>query len=135
MLFKTSQNQRKVAEKLAEISGKSYTIFEMIKKDIYGSPKYKIITMSKNKFDLNFEKDEELIYCTIELRKKGLALYFRHRNEEYISASRFNQFSFLNNDGIFEIQMNSIQLKLKIADRKRHKKFLQRLMKCRSDIS
>lgn len=135
MLFKTSQNQRKIAEELTEISGNSYTIFEMIKKDIYGSPKYKIIAISKNKFDLNFEQDEELIYCTIELRKRGLGLYFRHRNEEYILASRFNQFSFLTNDGIFEIQMDSIQLKLKITDAKRHKKLLQRLMKCRSEIS
>ena len=135
MLFKTSQNQRKVAEELTEISGNSYTIFEMIKRDIYGSPKYKIIAMSKNKFDLNFEHDEEIVYCALELRKKGLALYFRHRNEEYILASRFNQFSFLNNDGIFEIQMDSIKLKLKVIDNKRHKKFLQRLMKCRSVIS
>lgn len=135
MLFKTSQNQRKVAEKLTEICGKAYSIFEMIKRDIYGSPKYKIIAMSSNKFGLDFEKDEELIYCTIELRKRGLALYFRHRNEEYIIASRFNQFSFLNNDGIFEIQMDFMHLRLKIAEAKRHKKFLKRLMRCRTESS
>jgi len=131
MLFKTSQNQRKVAEELIEISGKAYSIIEMFRSDIFGSPKYKILHMSSNTFNLDFEADEELIYCSIEIRKKGLALYFRHRNEEYILASRFNQFSFLNNDGIFEIQMDSTQMKLKISEEKRHKKFLQRLIRCR----
>jgi len=131
MLFKTSQNQRKVSEELTDISGNSYSIFEMFKKDIFGSPKYKIDYISSNTFGLDFEADDELIYATIEIRKKGLALYFRHRNEEYIVGSRFNQFSFLNNDGIFQVQMNSIQMKLRVSDLKGHKKFLKRLMRSR----
>ena len=131
MLFKTSQNQKKIREELTTICGKSYSLLEKIKFGFYGSPKYLIKNMSPKNFDVDFEDYNDLVYCTIELRTKGVAMYFRHKNEEYILMSRYNQISFLNNDGLLEAQVNKHMMKLKISDAKAHKKFIKSFMKSR----
>jgi hypothetical protein len=132
MLFKTSQNQKKIRESLIEISGDSYNLFEKINLGFYGSPKDLVQSMTPQTFDLNFEDYTDLVYCTIELRKKGVGIYFRFKNEEYILISRHNQISFLNNDGIFEIQANNYIVKLKVTDSNSHKKFMRKYIESRN---
>ena len=132
MLFKTSQNQKKIREELVNICGKAYTLLEKIKYGFYGSPKYLLLNIRPTSFDIDFENYNDLVYCTIEMRTKGSAIYFRHKNEEYVLMSRYNQMSFLNNDGKLEAQVNNYILKLKIADTKAHKKFMQSFMKSRN---
>ena len=46
MLFKTSQNQKKIRENLIAICGETYTLLQKIKNDIYGSPKYLLLKIS-----------------------------------------------------------------------------------------
>lgn len=132
MLFKTSQNQKKIREKLIEISGKSYHLFEKINLGFYGSPKYLVKHMTPQSFDINFEDYTDLVYCTIELRKKGVGIYFRFKNEEYILVSRYNQISFMNNDGIFEIQANNYIVKLEVTDTNSHKRFMRKYIESRN---
>jgi len=83
-------------------------------------------------FDIDFEEYNDLVYCTIEMRTKGTAIYFRHKNEEYILMSRYNQISFLNNDGIFEVQIDKFILKMKVVDAKSHKKFSRKFVESRN---
>ena len=132
MLFKTSQNQKKIRENLIAICGETYTLLQKIKNDIYGSPKYLLLKISPKNFEIDIEEYTDLVYCTFELRTKGVAVYFRHKNEEYVLMSRYNQISFLNNDEILEVQINNYTIQLKVKDSKGHKKFIRKLMERRA---
>ena len=132
MLFKTSQNQKKIRENLFAICGNPYTLAEKIKKGFYGSPKYLLLKISPKSFEIDFEEYTDLVYCTFELRTKGAAVYFRHKNEEYVLMSRYNQISFLNNDGVLEVQINDYTIKLKVVDSKDHKKFIRKFLESRN---
>ncbi|MDC3029971.1 hypothetical protein OA183_01115 [Flavobacteriales bacterium] len=132
MLFKTSQNQKKIRENLFDICGNPYSLAQKIKNRFYGSPKYLLLKISPKNFEIDFEEYTDLVYSTFELRTKGLAAYFRHKNEEYILMSRYNQISFLNNDGLLEVQLNDYTIKLKVVDSKGHKKFIRKLIESRN---
>ena len=133
MLFKTSQNQQKIRENLLAICGNTYTLAQKIKNGIYGSPKYLLLKISPKNFEIDFEEYTDLVYCTFEVRTKGVAVYFRHKNEEYILMSRYNQISFLNNDGVLEVQINDYTIKLKVVDSKGHKKFIRKIIESRNN--
>jgi hypothetical protein len=135
MLFKKSQDQKKISQKVEEITGTSYSILEIFKEKLDGSPKYQLLDISKNNFDIDIENYTDLVYATIELRKKGLVIYFRYKNEEYQLACHFNQVSYLSNDGKFDLQTDSHQLKLKVKDLKRHHIFIRNWIKCKSKLS
>ena len=135
MLFKKSQDQKKISQKVEEITGTSYSILEIFKEKLDGSPKYQLLDISKNNFDIDIENYTDLVYATIELRKKGLVIYFRYKNEEYQLACNFNQVSYISNDGKLDLQTDSHQLKLKVKDLKRHHLFLRNLIKCKSECS
>ena len=133
MLFKTSQNQQKIRENLLAICGNTYTLAQKIKNGIYGSPKYLLLKISPKNFEIDFEEYTDLVYCTFEIRTKGVAVYFRHNNEEYILMSRYNRISFLNNDGVLEVQVNDYTIKLKVVDSKGHKKFIRKFIESRNN--
>ena len=131
MLFKTSQNQKKIRENLFAICGNPYSLLQKIKNGFYGSPKYLLLKISPKNFEIDFEEYTDLVYCTFELRTKGIAVFFRHKNEEYVLMSRYNQISFLNNDGMLEVQINNYTITLKVVDSKGHKKFLRNFFESR----
>ena len=133
MLFKTSQNQQKIRENLLAICGNTYTLAQKIKNGIYGSPKYLLLKISPKNFEIDFEEYTDLVYCTFEVRTKGVAVYFRHKNEEYILMSRYNQISFFNNDGVLEVQINNFTIKLKVVYSKGHKKFIRKFIESRNN--
>ena len=64
MLFKTSQNQKKIKENLIAICGETYTLLQKIKHNIYGSPKYLLLKISPKDFEIDFEEYTDLVYCT-----------------------------------------------------------------------
>lgn len=132
MLFKTSQNQKKIRENLFAICGNPYTLVQKIKNDFYGSPKYLLLKISPKNFEIDFEEYTDLVYCTFELRTKGVAVYFRHKNEEYVLMSHYNKISFLNNDGVLEVQINNYTIKLKVVESKAHQKFIRKLIESRN---
>ena len=109
MLFKTSQNQKKIRESLIAICGNSYTLAQKIISSFFGSPKYLLLKISPKSFEIDFENYTDLVYCTFELRTKGVAVYFRHKNEEYVLMSRYNQISFLKNDRILDCIYSEIK--------------------------
>ena len=131
MLFKTSQNQKKIRENLFAVCGNPYSLLKKIKNGFYGSPKYLLLKISPKSYEIDFEEYTDLVYCTFELRIKGIAMYFRHKNEEYVLMSRYNQVSFLNNDGTLEVQQSNYTIKLKVVDSKGHKKFLRKFIESR----
>ena len=67
MLFKTSQNQKKMRENLSNICGNPFSLINKIKKGYYGSPKYLLIKIEPKSFEIDFEKYTDLVYCTFEI--------------------------------------------------------------------
>ena len=61
-----------------------------------------------------------------------MAVYFRYKNEEFILMSRYNQISFLNNDGILELQINNHNIILKVLEIKSHNKFIRKFVEVRN---
>ena len=96
----------------------------------------------KNWFsDLNFIYSErrKLIWelattlnCNFEIKKEGLAMYFRIVNEEYALVGRFNQITFQTSDHCFELQINGIAIKTEILNPKAHLAFLKNYYKYRT---
>ena len=134
MLFKKSQDQKKISQKVEEISGSSFSVLEILKEKLNGSPKHLLLHINKNDFDIDIENYTDLVYAAIELRKKGIVIYFRYKNEEYQLACNYNQVSYISNDGKFDLQTDSHQLKLKVKDLKRHHLFIRNLIKCKAEF-
>ena len=90
MIFKTSIDRKIKDFEITKITGQSYSIFEKIRLGIYGSPKYKIIDVYPENIGVRDRKNNDLLNCNFEIKKEGLAMYFRIVNEEYALVGRFN---------------------------------------------
>ena len=132
MLLKTSQNPKETYKTIKSIAGSSLTMIEKFKLDVFGSLKYRIISMLPKTNEIDFEEYTDLVYGVFELRKKGLAFFFRYKNEEFVIVSRYNQLSFINNDNLLDFQFSTNSLKLRYENIKSHKKFISRFFKMRN---
>ena len=132
MIFKTSIDRKIKDFEITKITGKSYGIFEKIRLGIYGSPKYKIIDVYPENIGVRDRKNNDLLNCNFEIKKEGLAMYFRIVNEEYALVGRFNQITFQTSDHCFELQINGIDIKTEILNPKAHLAFLKNYYKYRT---
>ena len=132
MLLKTSRNPKETYKTINSIAGPSLSVIEKFKLNVFGSPKYRIISMFPNHDEVKFEDYTDLVYGVFELRKKGLAFFFRFKNEEFVIVSIYNQLSFINNDNLLDFQFSSFSLKLRYEDIKSHKKFMSRFFRMRN---
>ena len=83
MILKTSQNQK--VNMLVLTCGDSYSLIEKINNNLFGSPVYLVKSISPSKGDLDFVEYADLVYCSIELRKKGwrCTLDLKTKNTSY----------------------------------------------------
>ena len=91
MILKTSQNPKETYKTINSIAGSSLSLIEKYKLNVFGSPKYRIIDMFPKNGEIEFKNYTDLVYGVFELRKKGLAFYFRYKNEEFVIVSIYNQ--------------------------------------------
>ena len=82
---------------------------------------------------IGFEKNNDLIYCNIELRNKGVVLYFRFKQDEYAICGRYNQTVFQSSNNIFEIQIGNDRVKTEIIHPKSHQKFISKFLKLKNE--
>tara|TARA_B100001093_G_C26739029_1_gene975800 strand:- start:571 stop:990 length:420 start_codon:yes stop_codon:yes gene_type:complete len=130
MILKTSIDKKEKEIEIEKIVGKSYGLYEKISLGIYGSPKYKIIDIYPE--NVGFKKNNDIISCNFEIKKRGLAMYFRIINEEYALVGRFNQVTFQTSEYNFELQINGIAVKTEIMNQKEHMIFLKTYSKYRT---
>lgn len=135
MILKTSQNQKKVSDSLLLVCGKSFSLIEKINNNLFGSPKYLMKAITPTRFNLDFDDYTDLVYCTVELRKKGVAIYFRFKNEEYVILTRYNQLTYVSSETSFDFQAGNFLLKLTVVDTKNHFKFIRRLVQCKNNLT
>jgi len=132
MIFKTSIDKKEKELEIEKIAGKSYRFTEKISLGIYGSPKYRIIDLYPENVGIRKKKNNDIILCNFEIKKEGLAMYFRIVNEEYTLVGRFNQITFQTTESHFELQINGIAVKTQIINPKGHMSFLKTYSKYRN---
>ena len=129
MLLKTSIDRKQKEIEIEQGCGQSFNLFTKFKYQLFGSPKYRI-----NSNDIiGFEKNNDLIYCNLELRKKGVVLYFRFKQDEYAIYGRFNQTLFQSSNNIFEIQIGNFIVKSEIQNIIAHHKFITKFLELKNE--
>lgn len=131
MLVQTSKNPKKTYQTVKEHAGPSFNLLEQFRHNAFGSPKYTLLSILPQEDSLPLDEYTDLVYAAIELRKKGVAVFFRYRNEEFIVFGRYNQCSFLSNDGILKLQLDNHTLTLQYSNAASHQKFINRYMHLR----
>ena len=82
MLLNISYNSDKNKELILSLVGKPYNIWSLIKIGKIGSPRLQIISASKEISKL-LSYDNNIDWCNIELRPKGVIIRFRSLLETY----------------------------------------------------
>ena len=82
MLLNISYNSDKNQELIFSLVGKPYSLWSLFKIGKIGSPRLKIISASNEISDL-LSYDNNISWCNIELRPKGIILRFRSLLETY----------------------------------------------------
>ena len=131
MFLKISIDKKQKEIKINGICGKSFSLFYKLNHKIFGSPKYKILNTSPHLAHL--KKSNDTICCNLELRKKGVVLYFRFKQDEYAICGRYNQTVFQSSDNIFEIQIANDLIKAEIHHLKSHHKFIANFLKLKNE--
>ena len=131
MLLKTSIDKRQKEIEIEQRCGQSFNLLTKFKQQLFGSPKYRIASIYPDV--IGFEKSNDLINCNIELRQKGIVLYFRYKQDEYAIFGRFNQTVFQSSNNIFEIQIGNEIVKSEIQDKKAHQKFITKFLELKNE--
>ena len=113
------------------VCGQSFNLITKFKNQIFGSPKYKIISIFPD--DISFKKNNDLIYFNLELRPKGIVLYFRFKQDEYAIYGRFNQTLFQSSNNVFEIQIGNYIVKSEIQNNIAHHKFIGKFWELKNE--
>lgn len=131
MLIKTSIDRKQKEIEIEQKCGQSFSLLTKLKNQIFGSPKYKIISIYPD--DICFKKNNDLIYFNLELRPKGIVLYFRYKQDEYAIYGRFNQTFFQSSNNIFEIQIANYIVKSEIQNNIAHHKFIRKFLELKNE--
>lgn len=133
MFLKISIDKKQKEIEIDRICGKSFSLFYKLNHRIFGSPKYKILNTSPHLIGL--KKSNDSIGCNLELRKNGVVLYFRFKQDEYAICGRYNQTVFQSSNNIFEIQIANDSIKAEIHNLKSHHKFITNFFKLKNEYS
>ena len=131
MLIKTSIDRKQKEIEIEQKCGQSFNLLTKFKNQIFGSPKYKIISIYPD--DISFKKNNDLIYFNLELRPKGIVLYFRYKQDEYAIYGRFNQTLLQSSNNIFEIQIGNHIVKSEIQNNISHQKFIGKFWELKNE--
>tara|TARA_Y100000991_G_scaffold206970_1_gene184580 strand:- start:462 stop:893 length:432 start_codon:yes stop_codon:yes gene_type:complete len=131
MLLKTSIDRKQKDIEIQQVCGQSFNLLTKFKNQIFGSPKYKIISIYPD--DISFKKNNDLIYFNLELRQEGIVLYFRYKQDEYAIYGRFNQTLFQSSNNIFEIQIGNYIIKSEIQNNIAHHKFIGKFWELKNE--
>ena len=76
MLLEVNNEDYDIGYEIRETCGKEYSIIERIINKNFGSFRYKLLSISKNKFNINFEEYYNTVYLNFDLRTKGIVFLF-----------------------------------------------------------
>ena len=131
MLLKISIDKKQKEIEINQNCGQSFNLLTKLKNRLFGSPKYKIISIYPDV--IGFKKSNDIIKCNLELRGKGIVLYFRFKQDEYAIYGRYNQTVFQSSNNIFDIQIGNDLIKSEIQHTKAHQKFITKFLELKNE--
>tara|TARA_B110000444_G_scaffold38452_1_gene34106 strand:+ start:125 stop:538 length:414 start_codon:yes stop_codon:yes gene_type:complete len=127
MLLEVNNEDYDIEYEIKKKCGKQYSIIERIINKNFGSFRYQLLNISRNKFNIDFAKYNNTVYLNLDLRAKGIVFYFRYKNTEYVESCPFHSLTFQSNDSSFIMQSDVNSYTFKIMNVKKHKNFIKRL--------
>lgn len=108
-----------------EICGKPFSWLKRIRTNNFGSSKYLLNSINKNKFNIDIENYNNTIGVNFDLREKGIVFFFRYNNNEFVEACIYPKTTIQSNDNIFVIQTDKNLYKFDVTNTKNHLKFVK----------
>ena len=130
MILKLNIERPKKEKLLKELTGDDFNCFERLKNKIFGSARYDIISIEPDIFK---QRQSGRICANLEIRKKGLAIYFRFNHDEYAFVTNFHQLTIMKDENLI-IQMNTHRITLKINNTNDHIAFVRNLLKKKAEV-
>ena len=127
MLLEVNHEDYDIEYAIAKTCGKQYSIIDRIIKKNFGSFRYQLLGVSKNKFNINFEEYNNTVYLNFDLRVKGIVFYFRYKNTEYVEFCPYHSLTFQSNDSSFIVQTDIYTYNFEIMNTSKHKDFILKL--------
>ncbi len=127
MLLEVNNEDYDIEYEIKKKCGQQYSIIDRIINKNFGSFRYQLQNISKNKFNINFENYNNTVYLNFDLRDKGIVFYFRYKNTEYVEFCPFYSLTFQSNDSSFIIQTDLYSYTFEIINIKKHKDFIIKL--------
>ena len=127
MLFSVNDDSIDLENLIENRCGRVYSFIERIRKQIFGSSKYELVSIYPEKKNLSLDNFSDSIYLNFDLRLKGLVFYFRYKNTEYVEFCPFHFLTFQSNDSSFILQTDIYTYNFEIMNTKKHKAFILKL--------
>ena len=125
MLLDVNSNPYETFKLVNEICGKPFSWLKRIRKNNFGSSKYLLNSINKNKFNINIENYNNTVGVNFDLREKGIVFFFRYNNNEFVEACIYPKITIQSNDNIFVIQTDKNLYKFDVLNTQNHLKFVK----------
>ena len=133
MLVNTSYNDKKVNQEIDTLVGAPFGFFERIKMSGVGSPQMRIRTASKEILSL-LNKNTNRNVANIELRPKGILIYFSNRLDRYSWIVPYYRLVIFNTE-TFSIHSNGKFIRfMKNKNYKSNRSFMNKMMKLKNQF-
>ena len=125
MLLDVNSDPSETFKLVNEICGKPFSWLKRIRTNNFGSSKYLLNSINKNKFNIDIENYNNTVGVNFDLRKKGIVFFFRYNNKEFVEACIYPKTTIQSNDNIFIIQTDKNLYKFDVLNTKNHLKFVK----------
>ena len=127
MLRNVSYKNDNIKNEIDDLIGYSYSFFEKIKKGGVGSGKL-LITRANKEIENLLILDQNTNHCNIELRAKGIIIYFRSLLETYgLAIPYYKLVVFKVTEKEYTFNIDSKFLKIKVKSENDHS-FIRKIM-------
>tara|TARA_A100000164_G_scaffold100445_1_gene87810 strand:+ start:1863 stop:2264 length:402 start_codon:yes stop_codon:yes gene_type:complete len=117
MLINVSYNNPKIKSKINSLIGSPYSFFERIKMGGVGSRNLKILgssTQIQNVLNLDNNQNR----CNIEIRKKGIIIFFRSLLETYALVIPFYKLNIFKGDSnIYSVHIDQFKINIQVKNK------------------
>lgn len=133
MLLKTSYSSKETKEAIEELVGKPFGIIQRIKLRGVGSQRL-LVAQADDEIDAIIKAQNTPPFTNIELRPKGIILWFRVKLDNWALVLPYYQISIFRNSTDITLHANKWKLKLIAANNlSMDLKFFQKLLQLKGD--
>ena len=125
MLFDVNSDPSETFKLVDKICGKPFSWLKRIRTNNFGSSKYLLNSINKNKFNIDIENYNNTVGVNFDLREKGIVFFFRYNNNEFVEACIYPKITIQSNDNIFVSQTDKNLYKFDVLNTQNHLKFVK----------